>query len=104
MEAEFKKLKSTYLKVKFLLDKVPELRYDSDRTIFTYYFYELGNDKINEMTGYDVFVYFNSKFNEKSAKIDSISRARRLILQKHPELRAEKKEATKTLFKVKNID
>ena len=33
MEVEFKKLPSTYAKVKFLLDKMPDLRFDSDKTI-----------------------------------------------------------------------
>ena len=105
MEVEFKKLSSTYAKVKFLLEKMPDLRFDSDKTIFTYYFYELGMDKINEMSGYDVFTYFNSKYSEKTAKIDSISRARRLILQRFPEFKTKPtEEEPKTLFKLKNID
>jgi hypothetical protein len=104
MEVEFKQLKSVYEKVKFLLNKDPNLIHDSDRTIFTFYFYELGKEKVNEMSGYDVFAYFNSKFTEKSAKIDSISRARRLVLQKHPELKEIEIEVSKTLFKIKNAN
>lgn len=103
MEAEFKKLPSTYKKIKFLLEQKPELSTDVDQLIFTFYFYELGTDKINEMSAYDLFAYFNSKFNHKKAKIETISRARRLILQHHPELKKPKSEI-KTLFKVKNID
>ena len=103
MEVEFKKLESTYAKVKFLLEKVPELCYDTDRLIFTFYFYELGKDKINEMSGYDVFTYFNSKFKDKTAKINTISRMSRLVLQRNPELK-KPIEQTKTIFKIKNID
>lgn len=103
MEAEFKKLSSTYKKIKFLLEQKPELSTDADQLIFTFYFYELGKAKINEMSGYDVFTYFNSKFKDKTAKIESISRARRLVLKRHPELKKPKAEI-KTLFKIKNID
>lgn len=104
MEAEFKQLKTTYAKVKFLLEQMPELRFDSDKTIFTYYFYELGKDKINDMSGYDVFMYFNSKFTDKTAKIDTISRARRRVLQYTPSLKEKEQTPKKTLFKIKNID
>jgi hypothetical protein len=103
MEVEFKKLKSIYAKIKFLLEQKPELSTDVDQLIFTYYFYELGKAKINEMSGYDVFTYFNSKFKDKTAKIETIGRARRLVLQRYPELKKPKVEI-KTLFKVKNID
>jgi hypothetical protein len=103
MEVEFKKLKSTYAKVKFLLEQVPELSTDNDRLIFTFYFYELGKDKINEMSGYDVFTYFNSKFAEKTAKMETISRAKRFVLQRNPSLKKDKPQI-KTLFKVKNVD
>jgi hypothetical protein len=103
MEVEFKKLKSIYAKIKFLLEQKPELSTDVDQLIFTFYFYELGKAKINEMSGYDVFTYFNSKFKDKTAKIETIVRARRLILQRYPELKKPKVEI-KTLFKVKNID
>jgi hypothetical protein len=103
MEVEFKKLKSIYAKIKFLLEQKPELSTDVDQLIFTFYFYELGKAKINEMSGYDVFTYFNSKFKDKTAKIETIGRARRLILQRYPELKKPKVEI-KTLFKVKNID
>jgi hypothetical protein len=103
MEVEFKKLKSIYAKIKFLLEQKPELSTDVDQLIFTFYFYELGKVKINEMSGYDVFTYFNSKFKDKTAKIETIVRARRLILQRYPELKKPKVEI-KTLFKIKNID
>lgn len=103
MEVEFKKLENTYQKVKYLLEEKPELSTDNDRLIFTFYFYELGKDKINEMSGYDVFTYFNSKFTEKTAKIETISRTKRLVLQRNPELKKDKAEI-KTLFKVKNVD
>lgn len=103
MEAEFKKLSSTYKKIKFLLEQKPELSTDVDQLIFTFYFYELGKAKINEMSGYDVFAYFNSKFKEKTPKIETIGRKMRLVLQHHPELKKPKVEI-KTLFKIKNID
>jgi hypothetical protein len=103
MEVEFKKLKSTYAKVKFLLEQVPELSTNNDRLIFTFYFYELGKDKINEFSGYDVFTYFNSKFTDRTTRIETISRAKRLVLQRNPSLKIAKTEI-KTLFKVKNVD
>lgn len=103
MEVEFKKLKNTYAKVKFLLERIPELCNDKDRLIFTFYFYEIGKDKINEMSGYDVFTYFNSKFKDKTSKIETISRASRLVLQRNPELK-KPLEQIKTIFKIKNID
>jgi hypothetical protein len=103
MEIEFKKIKNTYSKVEYLLEKNPELSNDIDRLIFTFYFYELGQDKVNEMTGYDVFAYFNSKFKDKVPKIESISRISRMILKSNPNLKAPVEEM-KTLFKIKNYD
>jgi hypothetical protein len=55
------------------------------------------------MSGYDVFAYFNSKFTDKTAKMETISRAKRLVLQRNPSLKKDKAEI-KTLFKVKNVD
>jgi hypothetical protein len=103
MEVEFKKQKNTYAKIKFLLESVPELSNDIDRLIFTFYFYELGQDKVNQMSGYDLFRYFNSKFKEKIPKIDTISRIGRLILQRNPHLKSPIEEP-KTIFKIKNYD
>jgi putative component of toxin-antitoxin plasmid stabilization module len=55
------------------------------------------------MSGYDVFTYFNSKFKDKTAKINTISRMSRLVLQRNPELK-KPIEQIKTAFKIKNID
>jgi hypothetical protein len=55
------------------------------------------------MSGYDVFTYFNSKFTDKKAKMETISRAKRFVLQRNPSLKKDKPQI-KTLFKVKNAD
>jgi hypothetical protein len=103
MEVEFKKQKNTYAKIKFLLESVPELSNDIDRLIFTFYFYELGQDKVNQMSGYDLFMYFNSKFKEKIPKIDTISRIGRLILQRNPHLKSPIEEPKTILHNPENV-
>lgn len=103
MEAEFKKLENIYSKIKFLIENNPQLSGDSDKLVFTYLFYELGSERVNEMSGYDVFSYFNSSMKDKTTKINSITRTLCLVLQQNPNLRY-KHEEINTAFKIKNND
>jgi hypothetical protein len=103
MEAEFKKLENIYSKIKFLIENNPQLSGDSDKLVFTYLFYELGSERVNEMSGYDVFSYFNSSTKDKTTKINSITRTLCLVLQQNPNLRFKHEEMT-TAFKIKNND
>ena len=106
MEVTFKDLKNIRQRVLFLIKQNPDLAYDSDRLIHTYLYNEIGAEKVNEISGYDLFLCLVSKY-QPLTKIESISRARRSILAKlkREGLFTEKsKEQPKTLFKIKNHD
>lgn len=106
MEAEFKNLKTVRERVAFLIKKNPELTYDSDKLIHTYLYNEIGAEVVNDMSGYDLFLRFVSRY-EPLTKIETISRAKRIVIEKLKKegLYLEKSnEPPKTLFKIVNSD
>lgn len=106
MEAKFKDLKTVRERVLFLINQNPDLAYDSDKLIHTYLYNEIGSEKVNDISGYDLFLCLVSKY-EPLTKIETISRAKRIVIAtlKKQGLFVEKnKEEPKTLFKVKNLD
>jgi hypothetical protein len=106
MEAKFKDLKTVRERVLFLINQNPDLAYDSDKLIHTYLYNEIGAEKVNDISGYDLFLCLVSKY-EPLTKIETISRAKRIVIAtlKKQGLFVEKnKEEPKTLFKVKNFD
>jgi len=106
MEAKFKDLKTVRERVLFLINQNPDLAYDSDKLIHTYLYNEIGAEKVNDISGYDLFLCLVSKY-EPLTKIETISRAKRIVIAtlKKKGLFVEKnKEEPKTLFKVKNFD
>lgn len=106
MATEFKDLKSVRQRVLFLINQNPDLAYNSDRLIHTYLYNEIGAEKVNDISGYDLFLCLVSKY-EPLTKIETISRAKRIVvarLKKEGLLIEENQEAKKTLFKIKNTD
>lgn len=106
MEAQFKQLKTIRERVAFLIQKNPDLAYDSDKLIHTYLYNEIGAEVVNEMSGYDLFLRLVNKY-EPLTKIETISRAKRIVVEKMKKdgLFVEKSnEPQKTLFKIINTD
>jgi hypothetical protein len=106
MAVEFKELKTVIEKVAFLIKQDPELAYNNDKLVFTYLYREIGSEKVNDITGYDLFLCFVSKY-EPLTKIETISRARRKFvakLKKEGSFIEKSQEPQKTLFKIKNSD
>jgi hypothetical protein len=106
MEAKFENLKTVRERVLFLINQNPDLAYDSDKLIHTYLYNEIGAEKVNDISGYDLFLCLVSKY-QPLTKIETISRARRIVIAKLKKqgLFVEKsKEPQKTLFKIKNSD
>jgi hypothetical protein len=106
MEAEFKNLKKVTEKVAFLIKQNPDLANDGDKLVFTYLYREIGSEKVNDISGYDLFLCLVSKY-EPLTKIETISRARRIVvsrLKKQGLIIEKTQEPQKTLFKIKNSD
>lgn len=99
---DFKTLKD---KVRFLLETNPDLRDNDDLLYNTFRFFEIGADRIKEMSGYELSVEFISA---KYAKMQSIVRLRQMIQKEKEELRGEqyKKKRKRILhpFKVNKRD
>lgn len=105
MAVEFKNLKNTIQKVEFLINQNPDLAYDSDKLIHTYLYNEISAEKVNEMSGYDLFLRLVNKY-EPLTKIETISRAKRKVVAKLKlnGLIEKNQEKSRTIFKIKNFD
>lgn len=81
---QFEDFKTVKEKVRFLLENNPNLRDNDDLLYNTYRVFEIGIEKIKEMTGYELSVEFTSS---KYAKMQSIVRLRQMIQKQQEELR-----------------
>ena len=78
--------------VKFLLEAYPKLRDNDVRLVATYYYNNIAN--INQMSAID---FLEVMVNGNLPSPDTITRARRKIQEKHPELRGAKYEEKQKL-------
>lgn len=101
----FEDFKTVKDKVRFLLETNPNLRDNDDLLYNTFRVFEIGIDRIKEMSGYELSVEFTSS---KYAKMQSIVRLRQMIQKQSEELRGEhyKKKRKRILhpFKVNMRD
>lgn len=101
----FEDFKTVKDKVRFLLETNPNLRDNDDLLYNTFRVFEIGIDRIKEMSGYELSVEFTSS---KYAKMQSIVRLRQMIQKEKEELRGEqyKKKRKRILhpFKVNMRD
>ena len=80
----FEDFKTVKDKVKFLLEVNPNLRDNDDLLYNTFRIYEIGMDRIKEMSGYELSVEFSSS---RLVKMQSIIRLRQMIQKDCEELR-----------------
>tara|TARA_R110000772_G_scaffold233800_2_gene345366 strand:- start:6020 stop:6289 length:270 start_codon:yes stop_codon:yes gene_type:complete len=78
--------------VKFLLEAYPKLRDNDVRLVATYYYNNIAN--INQMSAIE---FLEVMVNGNLPSPDTITRARRKIQEKHPELRGVKYEEKQRL-------
>lgn len=83
---KFEDFKTVKDKVKFLLETNPNLRDNDDLLYNTFRVFEIGMERIKEMSGYELSVEFTSA---KYAKMQSIVRLRQMIQKQFEELRGE---------------
>ena len=84
-EEDFRALSSCYDKVKYLLECREELRNDDMKLVSKYYFYEIGKQRFEEMTAYDLMSLI---YNSKLPSFKTIDRTRRKVQLKYPSLNA----------------
>jgi hypothetical protein len=105
MEEKFQSLKTTTEKLRYLLTSCPELATSQNKLFMTFYFYELGKNKMNEMSAYDFFLYLIDG-NKNTINISSLSRIKRKVLA---ELKSkgfhfvQDEQNQDLLFKIKNF-
>jgi hypothetical protein len=101
---KFEDFKTIKEKVRFLLDN-PNLRDNDDLLYNTFRAFEIGIERIKEMSGYELFVEFSSS---KYTKMQSVVRLRQMIQKENEELRGNeyKKKRKRVLhpFKVNMRD
>jgi hypothetical protein len=81
---EFKELPTVMEKVKFLLETNPLLRDNDQKLVMTYYFNEIGHDDMITLTAMEFFRKVSNM-----TRLSTIERMRRVLQNKHPELRGE---------------
>jgi hypothetical protein len=81
---KFEDFKTIKDKVKFLLEVNPNLRDNDDLLYNTFRIYQIGMDRIKEMSGYELSVEFSSS---KLVKMQSLVRLRQMIQKDFEELR-----------------
>lgn len=77
---------SNQARIKRILKEIPETR-DNDHLLIAYVVMELEEKKLTEITAHDYFVMLKAY---KYRSLESITRARRKLQEKHPELRGTK--------------
>lgn len=84
-KVEFKDLKTTFAKVKFLLETNPSLRNNNMRLVSSFFFHEVGKEAVENMDALDLLALIQ---NNKVTSFHTIERTRRKVQIKHPELSA----------------
>lgn len=86
MSTTFKTLKTTKVKVKYLLTAFPHLRDSDDKLIASYWYYEKGEEVIQNISAMELLHMFASG---GLTSTESIRRVRQKLQELHPELRGE---------------
>jgi hypothetical protein len=86
MKQEFKDHKTVVARVQYLLKVNPLLRDNDMRLIATYYFEEIGKDKIAEMSAMDLLTMLSTS---KVTCFETIRKLRQQLQSKNEKLRGE---------------
>lgn len=92
-------------RVKYLLERYPELRDDDFKLISTFYYNEAGGEKTKNMSAYDFIINLG---NGKYTHSESIRRCRAKLQENNIELRGNnydkrKEEGRETSKQIKNL-
>lgn len=80
----FNQMKTIKGKVRFLLEQYPQLRDNDFKLVAMFYYLEIGSDKVESMTGYEVLKHLS---NGKLSSPESIRRVRQKLQEDNENLR-----------------
>lgn len=83
----FNQMKTAKKRVEYLLNKTPHLRDDDNKLIATYHYFEIGAEKVQNMSAMDFLTLYSEA---KLTSSESIRRVRAKLQETKPELRGEK--------------
>jgi hypothetical protein len=85
--SSFKEMKLIKDKVAFILQNKPKVRDDDNMLLASFFVYEIGMDKVNEMNAMDLLKMIAYG---QLPSTESIRRVRQKLQEQNPELRGEK--------------